>query len=142
MDRAVPHGQDGPSWTGRTRRRSTRSAAPTCRAGGRKDRAALGGHAAFPMSATNMLADTWTPDKDRPPVRKFLADHFLDKRNRHLVFTTHHPITALLNESLSQRDAVTVDLPQVFNVKELKTLDNSRSSDVSKCYAAFIPLVI
>eukprot|EP01065_Artemidia_motanka_P043803 TRINITY_DN612_c0_g1_i12.p1 TRINITY_DN612_c0_g1~~TRINITY_DN612_c0_g1_i12.p1 ORF type:complete len:128 (+),score=15.82 TRINITY_DN612_c0_g1_i12:220-603(+) len=127
MDRTVPHGQDG-------------------REEGRQDpllRLAEQGDARIVLLIElNMLADTWTPDKDRPPVRKFLADHFLDKRNRHLVFTTHHPITALLNESLSQRDAVTVDLPQVFNVKELKTLDNSRSSDVSKCYAAFIPLVI
>eukprot|EP01065_Artemidia_motanka_P043807 TRINITY_DN612_c0_g1_i9.p1 TRINITY_DN612_c0_g1~~TRINITY_DN612_c0_g1_i9.p1 ORF type:complete len:138 (+),score=9.06 TRINITY_DN612_c0_g1_i9:220-633(+) len=137
MDRTVPHGQDG-------------------REEGRQDpllRLAEQGDARIVLRCRlppcqpllielNMLADTWTPDKDRPPVRKFLADHFLDKRNRHLVFTTHHPITALLNESLSQRDAVTVDLPQVFNVKELKTLDNSRSSDVSKCYAAFIPLVI
>ena len=57
----------------------------------------------------------------------FLRDEFLDRPDRFLVFSTHFPITAGIQELLglgsgSDRDATPIPMPTSFNLAELREM--------------------
>ena len=86
-----------------------------------------------------LLQPTATDDYEE--VGAFLRQEFLDPAGRHLIFSTHVPSSAGLDQLLgkgggSSREAVAVAMPRSTELDALRKMDN-KCSGLTRCQAVF-----